>query len=633
MTLNSLSLVFLLQFLITIPCIAQTATAYLEQAHLAKLANHPYWLSLVHYQPQPHSSSFSYVSDVTSTEFFLAQDGVNNPAAELMATINAFFKVQGDDQNQHAQCRFPARYNWLKKVLGWSNSSPHKIACDAYQQWSLKGHVDSLSLVFATGYLGNPASFYGHLLLKFNADRTQAASQLLDQSINFGAIVLEGENPVVYVLKGLFGGYDATFSHEKFYRFNHNYAENELRDLWEYQLNLTQDEVEQIVSHSWELLGKKFRYFYLKENCAYQVAELLELVVEQPLLPRKLPWSIPATVFDGLVSIERDGQPLVSSVHQIPSRQNSLYKKYATLDDRGQLVVHELVENELSFELAAYQGLDEIEKILVVDTLLDYYEFLIVGEKSNQQYKHAKHKVLIERSQLPIQPNTATREYRNTAPPHEGPLPGMTRIGMFFNSKYGVGTELQLRPVYYDSLGHDAGRLANSNLTMFDLKAAYIDQDIYLRRLDLVNVETLNLTQTSLPGDGGMAWKLKIGLDNQDLSCIDCLSFNVTGGLGHALALTPQTVMYGMLEGRLQTEYQDSGLFTSTARIAMISTPVTYWKSHLSLSYKVHIDGDKTNRPLFRWENRFGLNREWDLRLLYLKDVESEVHASVSLYW
>src|SRR5436305_10058358 len=40
--------------------------------------------------------------------------------------------------------------------------------------------------------------------------------------------------------------------------------------------------------------------------------------------------------------------------------------------------------------------------------------------------------------------------------------------------------------------------------------------------LDLVEVETLNLSQTNLPGDGGNAWKIKFGFEQQDLSCDNC---------------------------------------------------------------------------------------------------------------
>ena len=137
------------------------------------------------------------------------------------------------------------------------------MRCPAYRAYAVNGEIESVSLVYATGYLSNPASFYGHILLKFNTRGGVLANELLDQSVNYGAAVPRGENPVVYILKGLFGGYDATFSNQQFFRFNHAYAENELRDLWEYVLRLHPDEIDQLVAHSWELLGRNFDYYFL----------------------------------------------------------------------------------------------------------------------------------------------------------------------------------------------------------------------------------------------------------------------------------------------------------------------------------------------------------------------------------
>lgn len=41
----------------------------------------------------------------------------------------------------------------------------------------------------------------------------------------------DDENPVFYVFKGVFGGYEGGFSNTEYYHHNHNYGETELRDL------------------------------------------------------------------------------------------------------------------------------------------------------------------------------------------------------------------------------------------------------------------------------------------------------------------------------------------------------------------------------------------------------------------
>ena len=53
--------------------------------------------------------------------------------------------------------------------------------------------------------MSNTASMYGHLLLKFSDSDNHKSNNLLDNSLNYGAIVPNDENPLVYVLRGVFG--------------------------------------------------------------------------------------------------------------------------------------------------------------------------------------------------------------------------------------------------------------------------------------------------------------------------------------------------------------------------------------------------------------------------------------------
>ena len=78
------------------------------------LASHQQWLHLLHYRIHPYT--FRFLSQNDSPEFFLAKDGKRDAYAELVANINAFL-MQGQGENESAQCRFPARYHWLKQRL------------------------------------------------------------------------------------------------------------------------------------------------------------------------------------------------------------------------------------------------------------------------------------------------------------------------------------------------------------------------------------------------------------------------------------------------------------------------------------------------------------------------------------
>ncbi len=609
--------------------------ALIAQARQKNIAQDSYWLALLHYHHEHLGSTLK--SEVNSPDFFLAPQGNVDPEVELNATLAAFFQPLGEDQNEHAQCRFIARYHWLRKVLDWSEAQVPQASCQLFNNWSKNGHVTSISLIFATGYFSNPASFYGHILLKFNADRNLLPTDLLDESLNFGAIVPERENPLRYLFKGVFGLYDAAFSSTGFYRMNHNYAENELRDMWEYELALSPDEVEQITQHSWELLRTRYAYYFFNQNCAYRMSELLGLVINEPLLSPSLPWSVPSSVFDHLTKVKRDGKPLVRQIKRIPSRLNRYREQYQRLDKKQQVIVNDFVQQHAALAQTDYPSLSAPEQIAVVDTLRDYYQFRIVGERDNIDYKTRKLDMLIERARLPMASEMeAMQEPAQSArvlPPHNGPPPGLIRIGGLQNNALGTGETLQLRPVYFDNLETDAGRIANANLTMFDVYATHIGNRWQIRNVDLVNVEHLNLADTPLPGDGGWAWRVKLGAQSEHLACSNCLVGHVTGGIGKAVKLSDDAVVYAMLDGITQTRYLDFGTLGVSPTVGLLATPIDGWKTSLVLNHRTYLNGNQTSARQVAWENRLGLARDWDVRVNYRYSVASEWQMVLSTYW
>ncbi len=609
--------------------------ALVLQAESKGLVNHPYWIALMHYRRNGFMAKGEVVSEIISPDFFLSPFGRENSRAELAATLEAFFVPPDKDPDGHAQCRFIARYKWLRKSLDWEGITPPSVTCEQYNLWSLNEQINSLSLVFVSGYFENPASFYGHLLLKFNTNRKLSSGSLLDQSVNYGAIVSEDDNALEYMFRGVFGGYDATFSHAQFYRHNHNYGESELRDMWEYELALNKEEVEQIISHGWELLGNKFVYYFLNKNCAYQMAELLELVIDREIISRNIPWTMPVSIFERLVTIKRNEVPIVKKIRYIPSRQKRFYEQYSMLGSAQKNIVKSFVEAPSGLDVIDYQELSEIDKIEIVDTLIDYYEFRIVSKDDDIELKAIKHKLLIERIQLPSKELILTEGWQGESPPHDGPLPGMIRSGIIHNSKFDYGIEVNMRPANYDFLSLSAGRPENSNLTMFDLSVIHADSKLWLRKLDIVNIEALNLSKTSLPDDGGYAWKIKFGFEGNDLSCDenDCVVFNLIGGVGKALEISDSIVAYGMIEVNTQSHYQDFGTLGAAMKAVLVASPMEGWKTKVSIGNKKFMNGSRTSERLIGWENRFGSDRNWDVRIAYDKNVEREFKTAVSIYW
>jgi len=620
--LRYLSIFYILLLPTSLFCMESNVLKLINQADSKKLADHPYWHKLLHYHPSFFSSSLK--SEVKSNEYFLASDGHKNPKSELDDTIKAFFRRPGKNINDHPQCRFVSRYNWLKKVLNWKGVKAINYNCPEYNKWTQNHTVESISMVFVTGYLESPASFFGHSLLKFNFKNKQDTTNLMDMSVNYGAFTPMQVNPFAYAIKGIFGGYAAGFTHLNFFYSYHNYAEVELRDLWEYELNLNKDQRNQIIAHAWDLLGMKFPYYFFSDNCASRMAELLELELDFKLLPHNVPYALPYKLFEQLNHLN-----LVKKFHFIPSRHTRVTNKYSELSKSDQQIIKNIIENPQAINEENYQGKKDIEKFRLLETLFDYYSFRIVQDKDNEELKKRKKDLLIERMKLPV--GSSKWKESNASPPHQWHPPALAQLSLFHSQEFDLGGSFRWRPAYYDLLAMDKDRLGE--LSIFDLEGSYADKKIWLDYLDIIKLTSLNISHTDLPGDGGMAWGFRFGGDNQNLSCRSCLTLRLEGQVGKAISLSKRIIIYSMLNTRAQTEVRNSGHFALEPKLASLLNLAKFWNSHIKISRRFYLNGNKSKEYIYSWENTFSTSRKWDVTIAFKHFVDEQIKTSFTYFW
>lgn len=587
---------------------------------LKTLANTPYWRALLHIPAgQIHS-------EITDAGFFLSAEGYTSPYTELLATITQLKAPIMEDSNSHAQCRFIARYNWLKQQLPEVFSDVPKVSCPLFDNWTDQQQISSVSAVFASGYLGNPASFYGHILLKLNSSN-ENKNILQQQSLNFGAAVPDTENPLLYILKGLFGGYNAVFSHGLFYKNVQTYGEAELRDLWEYQLDLKPEQVRKLVWHAWELIGRDYQYFFLQQNCAYRMAELLELVIDTELISKRQPWAMPITVFHRLTTTQQDGGAIVRQIIHHPSRQQRFHLRYTGLNNTQRQAVTDIINTSFSLQVDSYNALPPDQQSAVLEMLFDYLEFLRINQHELFS-EQAKRHLLLARLKLPAE--AVPVNLTNSAPPHLGTLPSMLQLsGVHANDN---AAQVRFRATYYDLLTADTGRAPYSALSMFDLTLRY-DEKFHIQRFELLNIENMNLGSTGLPGDGSYAWKLNIAYAPQNLACNNCQALQLNAGIGKAGMWAGNVLAYILLDGSLHSNTMQTGLASLQPRLGLVADMAPWWRMQLEAGRRYYINGDATDLNWYQWQHRFGTQQNWDIRLGIQRQKATEVTLAYSIYW
>src|SRR5207237_21150 len=134
----------------------------------------------------------------------------------------------------------------------------------------------------------------------------------------------------MYAYEVMTGGFKGYFSSMPYYLKVQEYRDFESRDIWEYRLNFTRDQVLQMLRHAWELGNTYFDYFYLKENCAYHILSLLEVADPRLHLTDAFTvWTIPADTIRLITS-----EPgLVGAIVFRPSLTSQIEGRNATLSD------------------------------------------------------------------------------------------------------------------------------------------------------------------------------------------------------------------------------------------------------------------------------------------------------------
>lgn len=232
------------------------------------------WLKLLHMRPS--GSGYSSVAQTLpgKPSFFLDPQGSSNPLAELKTTFSLMFE-QGKHKAEETQCRFLARRDFFLRVSKQPLQGAFET-CEFSHDWLEKLNTNKVSLIFASGYLNSAASSFGHTFLKLQNPKNQDGRELLDYGINFAARTQDTEG-ALYALYGLTGYFPGTFGMSPYHQMIKEYTNLEGRDLWEYELDLTQEEVERMLWHLLELEGSYFDYYFLDDNCSSEILKLLEV--------------------------------------------------------------------------------------------------------------------------------------------------------------------------------------------------------------------------------------------------------------------------------------------------------------------------------------------------------------------
>lgn len=305
----------------------QLLAKWREQATTQNLAQDTTWRRLLYFFDDQKNliGKKKDTSMVDEADFFLSEHGRQDSNAELDALLVALANdvattnnrtVKKNTANNSVLCRFPARVQWLTDTLNIDKTAL-QVDCPELNEWMQKIAPEQLSIMFAQEYLDNPLSAFAHTLLRIDSKASVADPSQIHHAVALNYTI--GGNPkdnfVVYAIKSMTGGYDNLIEIDPYPARLAKYLQEDERDAWTYQLDLTPAEVQQIILHVWETKDLKLPYYFTTDNCASEILRLIDVVRPQQHLLSQLPYAvIPSDVVQLL-----DDEGLLASTNYTPA--------------------------------------------------------------------------------------------------------------------------------------------------------------------------------------------------------------------------------------------------------------------------------------------------------------------------
>lgn len=592
------------------------------------LDQHETWLKLNSYERM----AGGWHSHIKNAEYFIADNGPTDPAAELTAFINLAEQSRTKPEAAKIFCRYPARIVFLKRqkikaLLG-------EDICADSENARLIENVNSISLIFADGYFGNPASYYGHVLLKLNGDETPKEGDvgLLDMAINYGAKVPPNENALVYIGKGVFGFYKGSFQTNGFFLNTVQYADRQSRDFWAYDLALSDEEAKHIARRAIEWKRAKFDYYFFGDNCAHRVRNLIEETIDRPVANDNGIWMSPMQVLTGVSKVRLDGMnPLVKNIRYLPATRTKLFAILTSLDGQSLNALIEFLDGDDTRLLGLTQR--EQKKALMA---ADLHLRQIISDREAKAKTGSQLDVLKERRQQVLLSllrlrSVASDVQRPPTPssPHLSGRHGTAlSLGAVYSKAHGSIEKIIIRPAYTDYLANDIGKIPDSTLYMGKIHLTRVNQTLRLEQLTFIEVENLRTVKVDSRFDPGRVWHLSARIARDDFAPKAPLLAHFALGIGYNRLLGRRANAYVMVKANARESSARFDKFFPSAELGLITGIGEATK--LAITQKWKMKNDQTYASTAELRLRTAVSDKLDLGFSYEQTAEDE-RSSISL--
>lgn len=606
------------------------AISLADAEKLKKWSGGRQWKALLHYKPNLLGRERSLVD---RGDFFFSPEGKTNPQAEAEAFVIGLRenRIVGK-LNQTVACAFPERTRFVTQMARIDiDEKILKQKCELHEKFMEQFHdPQKVSLVFSSAYPNNPASMFGHTFLKIHSAR---GADLIDVGINYAAVVAEDENPFAFFWFGITGGYDGQWSTQPYYVKVQEYISSESRDLWEYEMNLSKNEVLNLINHIWELETNAWMdYYFFDENCSYQVLAAVEAIKPEWNL---LTYNI-ALVPGESVKFFLKEKNSVREVKYRPSSFKKAMQKFNALDAKERAAFLEVLSSR-NLESASLNA-------LTLETMLADLEFKrnLDKDKFKKEWEDFENQVRSKRASLGRMP--ADQESRipvldNNSRPDIGHDVATfdTSLGYRVFQKSDQDTSflgLKFKFAYHDLLNSDIGYTPFAHIDFPWIDVRYYQKQKRWSLYEIGGIETTSVSpRTHLQSPWSFRAKSSIKEFAQDMNETFHYLLGEAGG-GWTVSLDSQMnhriYLFFLATADLSEKFYRGYRLGPAIEVGSLNSLTEKYKLHLILRNGCNFNDPNAcyGENLLRLEQSFSLGRNFELRNINHLRIYSDAQKS-----
>ncbi len=470
--------------------------------------------------------------NITDPNFILSGDDFSLKN-ELVKTIQSFFNAP-DDSVKHPICRFPARFFWIKSELGLNDSIFPDVRCPEFEEYLNRAPAQKISLVFVSENVSQPSSMMGHVLLKLSG--YDYNSNYVEHAVSFYTII-DTINIPLLIIKSTITGMNGFFSLLPYGEQVKRYLEVEDRNVWEYDLDLSEKSKTLMYYHIWELRNLQMRYLFTGYNCATVIYNILSLSSENFLKDNNRLWITPKDVLK-----EAYQNNLIIGTKLIPSDKWYIRMLSEALDNNSIDYIYNFFNLKKNFEHVELS--DDITKRLYQAELIRAYAgYLYKQEEIDKKELNIIMKVTEKKT-----PSNST--YSIDLSQYKSPLK------TYDDSQLGIGYRTEKDRNYLklyflpasNSLSDDNREYFNENsLKLGEISLLISERSIKLESFQLYAMKSLIPWNKFVKGTSG---EFRLGLEEHyDKKMESHLAVNVSGGIGLTKKISTDINTYLLING------------------------------------------------------------------------------------